>query len=142
MTLEPYLEEGTAGMVKVLLRYGMVEESERLSADLWRKHCISASYLFGLGGLVDSLVDMYVWTGDDKYLRLAQRPLAGLKDLYLIKTKQGFATPGDGGMAISCDFGTGVAGVMRVLHRYLSQDDSDFMLDELDLERRRSVWVN
>jgi len=129
-------------MVKVLLRYGMVEEAVRLSADLWRKHCISASYLFGLGGLVDSLVDMHVWTGDDKYLRLAQRPLAGLKDLYLIKTKQGLATPGDGGMAISCDFGTGVAGVMRVLHRYLTQDDSDFMLDEIDLERKRSVWAN
>jgi hypothetical protein len=139
MTLEPYLEEGTAGMVKVLLRYGMVEEAIPLSADLCRKHCVSASYLFGLGGIVDSLVDLHVWTGDDKYLHLAQRPLSGIKDLYMIKTRRGLATPGDSGMAISCDFGTGGAGVMRVLHRYLTQDESDFTLDELDLERRRSV---
>jgi serine/threonine protein kinase len=135
-TLEPYLEEGTAGIVKVLLRYGMIREAESLSTDLMRKYSISASYLFGLGSLVDALVDLYLWTGDDTYLQMAQRPLAGIRDLYLIKTKHGLATPGDGGLAISCDWGTGVAGVMRVLHRYLTRDKADFMLDELNTLRR------
>ncbi len=136
-TLEPYLEEGTAGIVKVLLRYGMVGEAERLSSDLCRKYSISASYLFGLAGLVDALVDLHLFTGDDKYMRLAKRPLAGITDLYLLETKNGLATPGDSGLAIACDFGTGVAGVMRVLHRYLMKDESDFMLDELNLGRMK-----
>jgi len=118
--------------VKVLLRYGRAEEAELLSPDLWRKYSISASYLFGLGSLVDALVDLYLFTGDDKYLCLAERPLTGIRDLYLLETKSGLATPGDGGLAISCDWGTGVAGVMRALHRYLVKDESDFMLDELD----------
>ena len=130
-TLEPYLEEGTAGIVKVLLRYGMVKEAEFLSTDLWRKYSISASYLFGLGSCVDALVDLFIFTKNEKYLRMAERPLAGIKDLYLIKTRNGLATPGDGGLAISCDWGTGVAGVMRVLHRYCTKDEADFMLDEL-----------
>ena len=141
-TLEPYLEEGTAGIVKALLRYGMVREAELLSADLWRKYSISASYLFGLGSLVDALVDLHLFTGDDRYMRLAERPLAGIRDLYLIKAGKGLATPGDGGLAISCDWGTGVAGVMRVLHRYLTKDESDFMLDELDTMRQEERCGN
>lgn len=73
---------------------------------------------------------------------LAERPLAGIRDLYLIKAGKGLATPGDGGLAISCDWGTGVAGVMRVLHRYLTKDESDFMLDELDTMRQEERCGN
>ncbi len=114
----------------------MLGEAESLSPDLWRKYSISASYLFGLGSLVDALVDLHLYTGDQKYVRMAERPVAGIRDVYLLRTKNGLATPGDSGLGISCDWGTGVAGVMRVLHRYLVRDESDFMLDELDRGRR------
>jgi hypothetical protein len=62
---------------------------------------------------------------------MAKRPIAGLQDIYLIKRAQGLATPGDGLFRISCDYGTGSAGVMRALHRHAHLEDADFVLDEV-----------
>jgi hypothetical protein len=61
---------------------------------------------------------------------MAELPITGIKQMYLLKTPQGFATPGDSLFRISCDYATGVAGVMRTLHRYATLDQADFMLEE------------
>lgn len=50
---------------------------------------------------------------------------------YLVKQPQGSATPGDGLFRISCDYATGVAGVLRTLHRYTHLAEADFVLDEV-----------
>lgn len=46
--------------------------------------------------------------------------------------KDGLATPGDNLFRISCDYATGVAGVMRSLHRIITLDKADFFLDEIE----------
>jgi hypothetical protein len=62
---------------------------------------------------------------------MAKRPLAGIRDIYLIKQAHGSATPGDNLFRISCDYATGVAGVLRAFHRYTHLDEADFVLDEV-----------
>ena len=39
-------------------------------------------------------------------------------------------TPGDGLFRSLCDYTTGLAGVMRALHRFAHLEESDFVLDE------------
>jgi hypothetical protein len=41
------------------------------------------------------------------------------------------ATPGDNLFRVSCDYATGVAGVLRALHRYSHLEEADFVLDEV-----------
>lgn len=130
-TFEPYLEAGSAGVIKVLLRYGMWDKIEGISDDLHRKYSVFCGLLFGLGSFVDVFTDMYIFSKNEKYLRMGKRPVAGIQQLYLLKTSQGLATPGDGLFRISCDYATGVAGVMRTLHRYRTLDQADFTLDEV-----------
>lgn len=131
-TVLPYLEEGSAGIAKVAIRYGLWDDRlEMIFADLRRKYSGFAGLLYGLGGLVDALTDAYQFSDDDEYLEMAKRPLAGIRDLYLIKQPQGLATPGDNLFRISCDYATGVAGVMRTLHRYARRGAADFVLDEI-----------
>jgi len=143
-TLEPYLEVGGAGIAKVLLRYGWFEQARPVLADLYRKYFVLPGYLFGASGVIDALLDAYLFTGDPGYLRKLRRPLEGLGQLHLFRPKEaspfvapdkipeGIAVPGEGLLRVSCDFGTGCAGVLRVLHRLLNLDQADFMLDEVD----------
>jgi hypothetical protein len=100
-------------------------------AEAHRKYSGYAGLLYGLSGLIDVFTDAYLFSKDVKYLEMAKRPLTGIRDLYLIKQAKGFATPGDNLFRISCDYGTGVAGVMRTLHRFTHHEKADFVLDEL-----------
>jgi serine/threonine protein kinase len=130
-TLQPYLEEGSAGIAKVAIRYGMLDKIGMILSDVHRKYSGFAGLLYGLGSFVDVLTDAFLFSRNDEYLRMAQRPISGMRDLYLIKQDQGCATPGDGLFRISCDYATGVAGVLRALHRYTYLEHSDFTLDEI-----------
>jgi serine/threonine protein kinase len=130
-TLHPYLEEGSAGIAKVAMRYGMWDQMESMLAEVHRKYAGFPGLLFGLGSFVDILTDAFQFSGDIKYLEMAKRPLSGIKEMYLIKQPQGTATPGDGLFRISCDYATGVAGVMRALHRFSHLGQADFVLDEV-----------
>lgn len=129
-TLLPYLEEGAAGIAKVAIRYGMWEQMDMMLAEVHRKYAGFAGLLYGLSSFVDVLTDAYLFSGKAKFLDMARRPIAGIMDLYLLKQKDGLATPGDGLFRISCDYATGVAGVMRTLHRFSRRDAADFVLDE------------
>jgi hypothetical protein len=62
---------------------------------------------------------------------MAKRPVTGIRDIYLLKRPEGLATPGDNLFRISCDYTTGIAGVMRALHRFAHHDEADFVLDEV-----------
>ena len=139
-TLDPYLEEGSAGIARVAIRYGLWDKLEAIFLDVHRKYSGYAGLLYGLGSFVDVLTDAFLFSKETKFLEMAKRPIAGIRDLYLIKQPQGSATPGDGLFRISCDYATGVAGVMRALHRYTHLDEADFVLDEVisaaaDLEK-------
>jgi len=128
-TLLPYLEEGSAGIAKVAIRYGLWDSTDKILAETHRKYAGSAGLLYGLGSFVDVLTDAYVFSGDAKFLKMAERPISGIHDVYLMSQAHGAATPGEGLFRISCDYATGVAGVMRTLHRFTRADHADFVLD-------------
>jgi len=130
-TLVPYLEEGSAGIVKVAIRYGMSERLEKIIPDLHRKYSGFAGLLYGLGSCVDALTDAFQFTNNAGFLEMAKRPVSGIRDIHLVKQPRGLATPGDNLFRISCDYATGVAGVLRALHRFTHMDEADFVLDEV-----------
>lgn len=138
-TLEQYLEQGSAGIAKVALRCGSAEKLQPMLRDAWRKYSVFPGLLYGLSSFIDVLTDASIFLQDSRYREMASRPLAGLRDIYLLKQQFGSATPGDGFFRISCDYATGVAGVMRTLYRFHHSDDSDFTLDELDTRKSSAV---
>jgi serine/threonine protein kinase len=131
LTLDPYLEEGSAGIARVAMRYGVWDRLDSVLLDVHRKYARFAGLLFGLGSFVDVLTDAFLFSREEKYLEMARRPLSGLQDIYLIKQADGLAIPGDGLFRVSCDYATGVAGTMRALHRHAHLDNADFVLDEI-----------
>ena len=130
-TLDPYLEEGSAGIARVAMRYGIWDQLDLVLSDVYRKYARFAGLLYGLGGFIDVLTDAFLLSRDVKYLEMAKRPLSGLRDIYLIEQPDGLATPGDGLFRISCDYATGAAGVLRALYRHVQFDAADFVLDEI-----------
>ena len=130
-TLVPYLEEGSAGIARVAMRYGLFDRVEAALLDTHRRYSGFAGLLFGLGSFVEILTDAFLFSNDQKYLEMAKRPIAGIRDIYLIKQAQGSTTPGDGLFRSSCDYATGAAGVLRTLHRFTHLDKADFVLDEV-----------
>lgn len=131
-TYEHYIEQGSAGVAKVAIRYGLWDRLDRILTDLHRKYSGFPGLIYGLAGFVDVLVDAYLYSGDEKYLSMAERPLQGLADLYLFKEDSGYATPGENLFRISCDYATGTAGIMRTLHRRVTLSPDEFCLDEID----------
>jgi hypothetical protein len=130
-TLLPYLEEGCAGIARVAMRYGIWDKMDMMLSEVHRKYAGFPGLLFGLGSFIDVLTDAHLFSGNTKYLDMAKRPISGIQSVYLLKQKHGAATPGDGLFRISCDYATGVAGVMRAFHRFTNLDQADFALDEL-----------
>jgi Protein kinase domain/Lanthionine synthetase C-like protein len=130
-TVDPYLEEGSAGIARVALRFGMFEQAESMLLDAHRKYAVFAGLLYGTSSFVDILTDARQFLNEEKYRRMMRRPLAGIRDIYLLKYQEGWATPGDGLFRVSCDYATGVAGVLRALDRAGRLDAADFSLDEI-----------
>lgn len=130
-TFDPYLEEGSAGIARVAIRYGMWDQLEMILADVHRKYAVYSGLMYGIGSFIDVLTDAFIFSNDEKFLEMAKRPITALRDMYLIKGPHGSATAGDGLFRISCDYATGVAGILRTLHRYTNHGDADFVLDEV-----------
>ncbi|MGH8423005.1 MAG: hypothetical protein ACRER3_11730, partial [Pseudomonas fluorescens] len=131
-TYEPYVEQGTAGIIKVAIRYGIWDTVDSLVMDIHRKYSGFPGLMYGLAGLIDTLVDAFVYSGDAKYLDMAKRPYEGLTDLYVFHDGDAAAIPGENLFRISCDYATGMAGAIRALHRLSSPCPDDFCLDVLD----------
>lgn len=131
-TLEPYIEQGSGGIAKVAIRYGMWDRASELLADAHRKYSVLPGLLYGLTSLVDVLTDAYIYSRDKKYLEMAERPLRGLTDLYLFESGRGYAAPGDNLFRISSDYATGLAGIMHTLHRRTKLIQDELCLDMLD----------
>ncbi len=131
-TYEPYLEQGTAGIAKVAIRYGLWEEVDRLLVDCHRKYAGFCGLIYGLAGMLEVFVDAYLYSGDPKYLQMAARPYQGIADLYLFEEGDTLAVPGENLFRVSFDHATGMAGVVRALHRYARRTGDEFFLDEID----------
>lgn len=137
-TFEPYIEQGAAGIAKVAIRFGHWENVETILKDAHRKYCGFSGSLYGLAGLLDVFIDAYLYSGDSKYIEMARRPYEGLKDIFIFKDGEGAAVPGDSMFRISCDYATGVAGVLRALHRVKTLSPDDLCLDVVDNLPKRS----
>ena len=131
-TSVPYIEEGSGGIAKVAMRYGLWDERlEKILLDSHRKYSGFPGLFYGTTSFIDVLTDAYLLSNDPKFLEMAKRPITGIRDIYLMKQKHGLATPGDNLFRITCDYATGVAGVMRTLHRFAHLEQADFVLDEI-----------
>ena len=140
----PYWKHGSAGVGSVVLRYWhciggarYADAIEKIYLDTDRKYTIYPGRFYGLSGIGDFLVDCHKFTGESRFLNSARKAVNGLK-LFAIKKKNHTAFPGDGLLRISCDYGTGSAGVMLFLHRLNTLSEADLLVDELLPETRQS----
>ncbi|HEX8091318.1 MAG TPA: hypothetical protein VF762_20855, partial [Blastocatellia bacterium] len=76
------------------------------------------------------LLDLHQFTNVSRYLDGAYKVATGIS-LFKIERKQGLAFPGDMLRKISCDYGTGSAGVGHFLHRLTHKEEGAFNLDQL-----------
>lgn len=134
----PYLRYGSAGVGLALVRYYRVLGEQRylqllkqLVPDVNRKYGIYPGRWIGLSGLGEFLLDArQLKECEDACSHALARVIEGIK-LFQIATDSGVAFPGYELYRLSCDFGTGSAGVALLLHRYLRGGASDFLLDEV-----------
>lgn len=119
----PYWLYGSAGIGNVVVRYSrLLNETkykdllEKIFCDTNRKYTIYPTFFKGLAGIGEFLLDLYQHSGDSRHLDGAYRVATGIS-LFRIEREQGLAFPGEGLQRISCDYGTGSAGIAYFLHR-------------------------
>ncbi|WP_329173115.1 class III lanthionine synthetase LanKC [Streptomyces sp. NBC_01477] len=141
-TMEPYVEVGNAGVAQVLLRYGDFEAARQVLRALDVGQSVLPGYAFGMSGIADALLDAAAFTGDSSYRDTALRQLDFVREVFLFEPAARFGlprqdgtaplgVPGEGLLRCSCDYATGSAGVLRVLHRANHGGTADFLLDEV-----------
>lgn len=137
-TYTPYWRWGSSGIGMAYLRYMTVVPDapywplfEKLTVDCNRKYSIFPGRFFGLSGIGELCLD-WAELGPNRELALlaAKKALSGTL-LYPVQRPKGIAFPGDTLSRVSCDFGTGGAGVALFLRRVVHGGATDFMLDEL-----------
>ena len=137
-TYTPYWRWGSAGVGVALLRYLAAIDDPRhaellagLLLDTDRKYTIFPGRFFGLAGIGDFYLDLAAFGRHGAAaLAGARKTLAGLL-LFRLEREEGIAFPGESRSRISCDFGTGGAGIALFLHRLQSGGPPAFLLDEL-----------
>ncbi len=138
--LTHYWLDGTAGVISTLIRYWALTKSEQywelLSAlipDIDRKYTAFPGLFRGLAGLINSMLDVVKFTGDEKLLQSASRSAEGLC-LFAMQRPSGLAFPGEQLFRISTDFSSGSIGVGLVVKRLLAHKDTlpdfNFTLDK------------
>ena len=137
-TVFPYIEQGSGGIAKVALRYGMRDGIEEILAATHRKYSGFPGLIFGLTGFVDVLTDAHLYSNDQRFRKMATLPLQGLHDIYLFRTEDGLAAPGENLFRVSCDYATGLAGIMYTLYRREHSLPDSLTLDWLDTEGKPS----
>ncbi|MGW6574217.1 class III lanthionine synthetase LanKC [Streptomyces sp. NPDC054945] len=142
-TMEPYVEVGSAGVLKVLLRYGDMDAARTVLRGLDVRYSVMPGYAFGMAGVADALLDAAEFMGDRSYRDTALRQLDFVRKVFLFEPAERFGLPrdegrppllglpGDGLLRCSTDYLTGSAGVLRVLHRVNRGGPADFLLDEV-----------
>lgn len=137
-TFTPYWRWGSSGIGRVLLRYwhasGETDYAvplEQIHIECDRKYTIFPGYFFGIAGIAEMYLDMARFPRWESMAMAATRRLLAGAMLFPVEREGGLAFPGESLTRISCDFGTGGAGVALVMDRYRKRDGASFMLDEL-----------
>lgn len=143
----PYLGQGSAGVGVAIARYYRLLSSgdekygemlEKIYHDTNRKYAVFPGVFSGLSGIGEFLLDLYGVTNQENHLEAAYRIAAGVS-LFIIEKEEGVAFPGDELKRISCDFGTGSAGIGLFLHRLVHRGESHFKLDELFVAKKTGI---
>jgi serine/threonine protein kinase len=138
-TFTPYWRWGSAGIGMAFLRYRRVLGDpsygtallEDLLIDTDRKYTIFPGRFFGLAGIGELYLDLAAMDGGSgRALAGARKAWSGIQ-LFRLEKDAGLAFPGETLARISCDYGTGSAGIALFLHRLLRGGAAAFLLDEL-----------
>ena len=137
----PYWRWGSAGIGMALLRFHKLldirryrEVLDRIFIDADRKYTSFPGKFMGLAGIGDFLLDMHEFHPDSAALESARKVAVGL--MHFKVNRHGIAFPGDMLFRLSCDYGTGSAGVALFLKRLMSGAPNSFMLDSLFADNR------
>jgi hypothetical protein len=104
---------------------------DKIALDCDRKYTIFPTRFFGLAGLGEFFLDMADFGVEESTaVECAWKNAAGAL-LFKVEREQGIAFPGEQLMRLSCDFGTGSAGIALFLHRLINRGKPPFMLDSL-----------
>ena len=132
----PYWQHGSAGIGIATARYyRLLGEScyeqvlDKIYLDTDRKYAVFAGRFTGLAGIGEFLLDMHDLTAHSRYRESAARLAEGIMNFRV--ERKGIAFPGNSLFRLSCDFGTGSAGIALFLNRLLGNQQNDFMLDSL-----------
>lgn len=134
--LYPYWQFGSAGIGRVVLRFSRLLKSEelhvvleRIFIDSDRKYAAFPGQFMGLSGLGEFSLDLYDFLNESRFLQSAEKAARGIM-LFRVE-HNGIAFPGDHLARLSCDYGTGSAGVALFLNRLIGRQGCNFMLDSL-----------
>jgi lantibiotic modifying enzyme len=141
--LYPYWIHGSAGIGSTLIRFSHwlgIKRYEILAREIAEdtivKYAFIPSLFEGLAGIGEFALDMFQFTGDESY-RLKALDIADTILWFKINKPQGVAYPGRWLTRISCDYGTGSAGIGLFLKRLLVPGRR--VAVDLDLEKLKHV---
>jgi serine/threonine protein kinase len=119
----PYWRFGGAGVGSALIRFASMlgDARYRLLAEkagnsALTKYAVFPGQFSGLSGIGEFLIDLYRFTGQQKYLDGAFKIAEGVL-LFQIDRPEGIAFPGEELLRVSTDYGTGSAGIGMFLLR-------------------------
>ena len=133
-TAEPYLEIGTSGFISSALRFwkftkqnDVMQYIKFVESDLFRKYSVLGGYLWGVSGIIETVFDLFRFTGQSRYQSIVNNLIQGLFDIHVFRPDSkilsgkenihGKATSGLGLWRVSLDFATGSSGILYVLSR-------------------------
>lgn len=121
----PYWRHGGAGIASALVRCaGLLSEPSYLEIaghivrDVHSRYAVHPSQFEGLAGIGEAELDLFLATGDERFLDMAYDTAEGIL-LYAIERAEGIAFPGRYLLRLSTDFGTGSSGIGAFFHRLL-----------------------
>ena len=132
----PYFQYGSSGLGMVLIR--MLQKlnidvfkflAEKIAVDSSGKFAPYPTIFRGLSGLGQFLIDMFICTGEQKYLDIAYEIASGCL-MFKVKERNGICFLGEELLRLGCDYGLGSAGVGMFFLRLLKLEGREFMLDE------------
>jgi Lanthionine synthetase C-like protein/Protein kinase domain len=131
-----YWRRGSAGIGQAALRFYRVtgETSymgllEQIYVDNDREYAALPGLFNGLAGMGEFLLDLYELTGEPRHLSGAHHVASGMMR-FAVK-RSGTAFCGDRQSRLSCDYGTGSAGIALFLNRLNGHRAGGFHLDSL-----------
>lgn len=132
----PYWRHGSAGVGSVVVRYNhtlggnlYAQALEKIFIDTDRKYAVLPGLFMGLAGIGQFLLDGWELTGQRRFLDSAYRVGQSITTFHV--ERNGIAFPGEKLTQLSCDYGTGSAGIALFFNRLQGKQGADFLLDGL-----------